>query len=166
LFGFLFWTSSIVNKVWDILWMEYNFNLFDFNHFWWFDILVHYTIVCTLYVFLCIVLILHFCCMEMLGLDSYFHYKWKDHIGLDMIYHSRYFHVMFCMCGDNNSYGCWHRNAQQKTWVICEVMVKVLSPIMTGYVLNQTHIQFVITKTHARFDMNLFMWLSLTTWLI
>jgi len=127
--------------------MEYTFNLFDFNHFWWFDILAHYTIVCTLYVFLCIVLILNFCCVEMLGLESYFHYKWKDHIGLDMIYDSRYFHVMFCMCGDNNSYGCWHRSTQQKTWAICEVMVKVLLPIMTSYVLSQTHIQFVITKT-------------------
>jgi hypothetical protein len=35
----------------------------------------------------------------------------------------------------------------KKTWAICEVMVKVLSPIMMGYVLSKTHIQFIITKT-------------------
>jgi len=27
-------------------------------------------------------------------------------LSLDMVYHLKYFHVMFCMCGDSNSYKC------------------------------------------------------------
>ncbi len=33
-------------------------------------------------------------------------------LGLDMMYHSRYFHFMFCMCDDNNSWKCQHMSAQ------------------------------------------------------
>lgn len=29
-----------------------------------------------------------------------------------MIYQSRYFRFMFCMCDDNNSWECQHRSAQ------------------------------------------------------
>jgi hypothetical protein len=34
-------------------------------------------------------------------------------LGLDVVYHSRYFYVMYCECGDNNGYRCQHKNAQQ-----------------------------------------------------
>jgi hypothetical protein len=33
--------------------------------------------------------------------------------GCNVMYHSRYFYVIFCECGDNNSYRCQHKNAQQ-----------------------------------------------------
>jgi hypothetical protein len=42
-----------------------------------------------------------------------------------------------------------------RTWVVCEVVVNLLSPIMIGLILNQSHrhwllgdvVQFVISKT-------------------
>jgi hypothetical protein len=43
-----------------------------------------------------------FCFM---GLDSYVIAS-ESYFGLDMVYHLRYFHVIFFMCGDNDS--CRH----------------------------------------------------------
>jgi hypothetical protein len=34
--------------------------------------------------------------------------------GLDVVYHSRYFYVMCCECGDSDCYRCQHKNAQQE----------------------------------------------------
>jgi hypothetical protein len=45
-------------------------------------------------------LVFAFLGVKMLGLNSLFSLQVSDHFGLDMMYHSRCFHVMFCMCGD------------------------------------------------------------------
>jgi hypothetical protein len=34
--------------------------------------------------------------------------------GLDVVYHSRYFYVMCCGCGDDDGYTSQHKNARQK----------------------------------------------------
>jgi hypothetical protein len=41
-----------------------------------------------------------------LGLDSCLSLSELYLLGLDMVYHSEYFYVMCCMCGDND--GCRH----------------------------------------------------------
>ncbi len=44
------------------------------NHFWWFHILAH-LLYPSLYVFLCMMLVFAFCWMDVLNLDSCFHFK-------------------------------------------------------------------------------------------
>jgi len=44
------------------------------NHFWWFHILAH-LLYPSLYVFLCTMLVFAFCWMDVLNLDSCFHFK-------------------------------------------------------------------------------------------
>jgi hypothetical protein len=47
-----------------------------------------------------------------------------------------------------------------RTWAVCDMVVKVVSPIVTSCVLNQSHghwlfgdaVQFVITKAHEFCD--------------
>jgi hypothetical protein len=36
----------------------------------------------------------------------------QSRVATDVVYHSRYFYVMCCECGDNNGYRRWHKNAQ------------------------------------------------------
>jgi hypothetical protein len=45
---------------------------------------------------------LHFCCVNVLGLDSYFHCRQVTISSLNMMSHSRYFHITFYMWDDNN----------------------------------------------------------------
>jgi hypothetical protein len=33
--------------------------------------------------------------------------------GLNVMYHSKYFHVMCCECDDNDDYRCLHKSARQ-----------------------------------------------------
>jgi len=69
---------------------------------------MHSTIVCK---FLCV--FVHginfaFYCVKVLSVDFCFYCKQLTILGLNMIYHSRYFHVIFCMCDNNDSCKCQH----------------------------------------------------------
>jgi hypothetical protein len=68
----------------------------------------HVIVVCKFLCVLFIVLGFSFLCVKMVSLDSYFHCKWMTILCLNMVYHSRYFHLMFCMRNYNNSCRHWH----------------------------------------------------------
>jgi hypothetical protein len=87
---------------WDILWLGYHFSLCDFIFF---HILLLYA---SFYVF---------CALLWCGNARFgflFSLQGNDDFGLNMVYYLGYFHVMFYMCDDNNSYRCQHRNASHK----------------------------------------------------
>jgi hypothetical protein len=75
-----------------------------------------------------------------------FSFKVSEHFGLNMMYHLKHFHVMFCMCDDKNNYRCEHRNAQKlncnrRSYFYC---VKILKPhdqgksygLIKGYLMS------------------------------
>jgi len=116
LFGFLARIGLSMNEIWDILWMGYNLRLCDFKSLvviW--DSRTH-MFCCSFFKFLRFKFHLHSLCGDFffffLGLYPYVIAN-ESYFGLDMVYHLRYFHIMFCMCGDNNNCRHWYRSAQQ-----------------------------------------------------
>ncbi len=60
------------------------------------------------------VLVFAFLC-ENVRFEFLFSLQMSDYFGFDMVYQSKYFHVMFYMCDHGDSCKCQHRNA----WHVC-----------------------------------------------
>jgi hypothetical protein len=75
---------------------------------------------CTLYccmqvlMFLCTMLVYALLWCGNVRFGFLFALQGNDHFGLDMVHYLGYFNVMLCMCDDNNSCRCQHKNTQHK----------------------------------------------------
>ncbi len=107
IFWILLRTNSSVNGVQDIFVMEYNPKLRDFKlllvildsktlyRFFSYNFLCYASFFYIVFVGFCFV-------FSRLGFMFFTSELYV--VGLDMVYHSKYFYFMCCMCGDNN--GC------------------------------------------------------------
>jgi hypothetical protein len=59
---------------------------------------------------LCMTFIFAFLC-ENVGFELLFSLQMSDYFGFDMVYQSKYFHVMIYVCDDGDSCKCQQRNA-------------------------------------------------------
>jgi hypothetical protein len=86
------------------VWFKITFDDLKFQHYCYMQIS---------YV-LYMVLVFAFLC-ENVGFEFLFSLQMNDYFGFDMVYQSKYFHVMFYMCDDGDSCKCQHSNA----WHVC-----------------------------------------------
>jgi hypothetical protein len=67
------------------------------NQFWLFNIPTHFIVVCKFLCVLCTMLLFTFLTCRFVKLGFLFSLQVNDYFGLSMMYHSKYFHVMFCI---------------------------------------------------------------------
>lgn len=81
----------------NFVWFQIIFDNLKFHH-----ILLLYANFHTQFIYL-----FHFLCVEVLRLDSFFSFASESSlIDLNLIYHSKYFHVIFCMYNGNDRCKC------------------------------------------------------------
>jgi hypothetical protein len=146
--------------------MEYNFCLFDFNHFWWFDILAHSTIICKVLCVLVHSVNFAFLLCGNVGFGFVFLLQVEEPFLVWTWYIIQGIFMLCFVCVVTTivigvDIGAHNKNLRlfvKLWWKFCHQSWWAMSWVKPIYNLS--------SPRHARFEMNLLMWLSLIAWLI